>query len=216
MLDILISFIAFTIIHVFTMALFTALSGLKVTEISLGFGPTIFKWKVVKVKLILLSGYVQTPHPETESLMGEKALATRQNHPLWLKLLVPLSAFLLLLLVFSLIAGDEAVRLVGQGFGEIFLGAISPFGTAQTYLEESRLFAANHSFLMVFVATSCKLIAMNMLPLPGLCGGQVLNDMIQWFKPSQSLDYQGACSLFLVPLLISCSWLLATVYFFWP
>lgn len=174
MFSVLLAAAAATLIHIATIALVGQALGVRLRQVSFGFGPTLLHLRGWRLKLLPFSGSVQFWHSETDDLPKDEWHGAIDRQPVAAQLLVTLSGcaalFALALVLLGRPAVDAFLAMPGQYLG----GALSPLDRAQTLLSEVVGMAKSASFLTLFALTAAKVAAVNLLPLPPLNGGAAL------------------------------------------
>ncbi|MEO0520105.1 MAG: site-2 protease family protein [Cyanobacteria bacterium P01_A01_bin.116] len=202
----LLAFVLAVVVHVLSMAIALFLCGVTIKRISFGLGPVLFKVGIVTVSPLLTGGSVTALDSRVESIY-ETDLPQAFNHqPMWVQVWVPLSGVFGLGAIAYLLLGTAAVPTFLSGFEQIIRGALSPFEVAQGQLRSVQQFVAGSDFLVVLGATASKLAAFNLLPLPGLNGGQALINLVKMGQPEVAWEASLVQWLVWTGLLIGASW----------
>ncbi|MEO0708923.1 MAG: site-2 protease family protein [Cyanobacteria bacterium J06649_5] len=209
-------FIAFalaTVTHVLSMAIALFLCGVTIQRISFGLGPALLKFGIVTVSPLLAGGSVTMLDSRMESI-HETDLSQAFNHqPMWVQVWVPLSGVVGLGAVAYGLTGSAAVSSFLAGFAQIIQGGLSPLGTAQRQLQSVQQFCEASSLQAVLGMTAAKLAAFNVLPLPGLNGGQALINLVKQGHPQVAWEAGLVQWLIWPGLLLGASWYLAMVVY---
>jgi membrane-associated protease RseP (regulator of RpoE activity) len=215
------AFLILTLTHTFGMALAGKLIGAWVLEVSLFLGPKLFQFDFggtrFTVRALPLGGFVKfwgmgTPEDDMVErelpLKGE--IPFRDVHPLK-RMAVPIFGLSMLVVIgFIGLGFANVIGSVGRGFFQILSGAWSPGTVGKHYI--GLLVAASqalafHQFLGLL---ACKMLAVNLMPLSVLNGGQILLWFFEMlFKIPETAIQKINLASFFINLLVYCPWLWA-------
>lgn len=186
--------------------------GVKIREVSFGFGKALFKRGKLTIRLAPLGGYVRFKDTTQEV---DASVAGAFNHqPRWLQSLLPLTGASSLVVVALLFHPSSAVAGVISGFKQILVGALGPLSDAQMYLGSARGILGQSGFVALLGLVASKVAAFNLLPMPHLNGGQAI---LAWLRTDRTVRgeiEEQITKIMLWPFLaIVISWCIAFVYF---
>ncbi|GAQ29722.1 MULTISPECIES: site-2 protease family protein [Ralstonia] len=163
-----------TLLHLTTFAAVGTALRIPVREMSLGFGPQLFRLGRLRVRLLPVGGHVRFKDLGEDGLTEDDLLGALDTQPLWMQLALSLSGTVTLLLVALVLLRLEALPAFINGFAQIVLGALSPVGDAQTLLAQAHQAILQLPFTALLGYVAAKFAAFNLLPLPVTNGGQAL------------------------------------------
>ncbi|MES2041270.1 MAG: site-2 protease family protein [Pseudomonadota bacterium] len=204
-----------TVLHLFSIAIAGRAAGTRVLELSIGMGPKVFKHKAFILKLIPLNGYVKFIDAR-QSLVSEADLPFAFDRlSVWRQIMVTLSGCAALMVLATAVLGTGAWQDFIALPAQYVMGALSPFGTAQTLLHEAGRVISSSALLSLLGIVAAKLAAFNLLPQAGSNGYYILMLLIQ--GPGANQSYPGAFHKLVVCTTIAAmiSWCLAIAYAIW-
>ena len=186
--------------------------GVKIEEVGFGSGPLALRRGHVTFRWIPWNSFVRFKHTKeipVLDLRPEDRQGALDQQPLAVRLIVALSGPLTLLAVGVVVLGSSAIDSFVSAFSQILLGALSPLGEAQRYLEATAQWASAGVLVPAGVVAT-KLAALQLLPLSGMPGLWLLADLV----PAIGRKATRSPGLFAYPLIaLALSWLLAVVLF---
>ena len=201
------------LLHLGIMALIAHRFGIPIRKFSYGVGPTLLKRGVWQIRILPISGYVTLKDSRAEQLDPADCSDAFNHQSVWKQVFLPLAGGGSVVLLAVLLLGEHGWESFLQGFDQIFEGAISPFSTAQLYLEEFVSYSRNNSFPFVLALVASKFGALNFLPFVPFCGGQVVMNLVRWGRPGTEWEAPSGRSALFISMLILAGWLLAFLYF---
>ncbi len=181
--------------------------GVAVRRVQLGIGPTPLRGKVGEVTLALgvpLGSYVQFARDDVEGPDDPDAELppdALERAPLAKRLAITLAGPLAMAVVPIVGLGPiDGARSIARGVPQVVLGTLSPLGTAQELLDA----AAALPFLTLAPVLAAKLVAFNLLPIPGTSLWTTLRGLLGFRSGRGCLGALGS-------LAIATSWIVALV-----
>lgn len=180
------------VIHLAAMAVCAIGMGIRVRNVSFGIGPTLLRLGPVHLRLLPVAGSVVLKDSRVEDegegdsgdVMDPANFHDAFNHqPVWKQVLLPLTGAAALVATGVGILGAEGWAAFIRGFAQVVLGALSPLGQAQVYLQSFQAFVGDHGFVAILGLVCAKLGAVNLLPLATFNGGQALVNLAKWGRP---------------------------------
>jgi len=209
----------FMLLHVSIMALCATMLGIGIRSLRYGIGPTLLTIDKVDIGLLPFAGNVVLKDTREQQVFEDDPGRDFYNEqPLWKQIAVPASGVAVLLALTPGILGTQGVpgwQAFTSAFAQIFQGALAPLGTAQQLLADGEVFARSHDFVAVFALVALKLCALNLLPVGGMNGGQIMLALARGGKPYAPWEEKAAQWLLLPGLAIVLSWLLALGWYCW-
>ena len=161
-------------IHLLAMAAAGVAFGVSLEALAFGFGPTILRAGRLRVGLVPLGGYVRFADASDGRALAPGEPLPFDRRPLAQRLAIVLAGVLALVSVAFATLGGAGLAAFAAGFGQIVVGALSPFGAAPAMLHDGVQFAARQPFAAVFGLVAAKFAALQLLPYPGSNGGAVV------------------------------------------
>jgi hypothetical protein len=217
--------------------------GVAVREVSLGYGPALWRWGRFTLKSLPFGGFVKfkesgdaqaaSPQWETapelagaasrsgEPAMPSDALAQAETHDalddqgLAVQLAIGASGCVALLLIAYACLQGEGMRAVGNGLVQLILGGLSPLDKGQVLLAQARQALAGLPFVAVLGLVAAKFAAFNLLPLPGANGGFLVAVLARQAGVARLWPASLTQLLFLVYFALIASWLCALGVYLW-
>jgi hypothetical protein len=194
-----------TFIHLLGHMIAARLVGLKIEKVNF-FYISIFKFQTpafpLEIGILPLGGSVKLSEEFEKNSLPVKWLVTISG-----PLFVTISAGLVL-------SFDKAWLAFVTGFGQIIYGAISPITYGAPLIQKFFAQDLATSLFTAYGILASKLVALNLLPLPVMNGGQMLTSLFPDFQESKWGARLNVISL-LVMLAIYVSWGVAlAVYLF--
>jgi len=200
-------------VHLGVMAVLANTFGVTVRRVTYGIGPTLYTGRLLHVKALPLSGHVKLKDSREEALEEGDWRDAFDHQAVWKQVFVPLAGSGSLIAVAVVVLGVEGWTSFARGFEQIFLGALSPLGSAQVFLRSFATFAQAHSFIALAGLVAAKLAAVNLLPFGALNGGQALMTLVRFGRPKMQFEDAVARWGILVTLLLFASWVVAAIEF---
>lgn len=193
----------------FTVAVARALGG-RVSSAVIFLGPRPLRWKVgsVSVELGVVPlplGYVTFERDDAGDDEPERTSFHDLSRPRRLAIL--LAPWVGMALVCLAVLGPEALGSIARGFAQLPTGALSPTGTGRALLAQLLALAATEPVHVAAARVITKMIAFNLLPLPGLAGLSFASELVRRgrrVRPPRAVLV--ASSLALVGLAIGWAW----------
>ena len=215
MIELLISITVFMVIHTSSMALFMPIFGVKVMEVSYGIGPTLLSVGKFKFQPIPIGGYVRALDSREEELTDEDLSGALNHQPVATQVFLPLSGCILIILISFLILGESAITSLISGFQDVIFGALRPLTEGQEIIQRSRDFIQSSTLITVIAVVQLKFVALNLMPLSTLNGGQAIVNLLKMGKPAVDWENIVFKISLLVALVIALSWGSALLYYVW-
>lgn len=208
MMNFAILFAAFLLcifIHVTGLALGAILTRQKIEEIAYFHGPTIWRLRIGNVPVLLgcipIGGYVKTAGDYYASA-GSLARAVS----------MVVGCALLLGSAVLAVGFESAVRSFVNGYWQVPLGALMPWGRGASFARQAITFAGQHDFVTVFGHTAAVILASQLLPIPSFNGGDIVLNILQpLLRFDEQTRYRFALIGTLVGMLMMLSWGVAFV-----
>jgi membrane-associated protease RseP (regulator of RpoE activity) len=213
MLNLAIAFLLSVAVHLSGFVVAARLSGVAVTEVSFGFGPTLLHVSKFRLRAILWGGYVTFLHVGEDDLPDKRMGETFDGRSRTVQALITLSGSIALLLLAVLALGYAGLDAIASGFVQFPVGAASPFGWAQQYLGRGLAFADTAPFYQVWGLVAAKVAAMNLIPLPLTNGGRVIQTLAAGTPISEHWPDGATAGLYLAWMVAFFSWCFAVGYF---
>ncbi|MCF2859185.1 site-2 protease family protein [Pseudoalteromonas sp. SMS1] len=208
----LISINVLVIIHTLCMVITARFFGVRVLEVSIGYGPKLLSYKGCVLKPFIFGGYVKMLDSRVYDLEESDLKYAFDHQKRFIRFLMPLSGCIGLILISLLILGESAFVQLYTGVSQIVLGGLKPMSIGSESVSQIVNFVSNNTLIMVFAFTSIKLAAFNLLPLPVSNGGQAILELLG--LPEQVREVLGKLgSIILVVLLVS--WIVAITSYRW-
>jgi membrane-associated protease RseP (regulator of RpoE activity) len=192
------------LVHVLFTALTGWLMGAKVEKITIFSGPKLFRTKIKGIEVAMYC-------IPTGSSVGFKHLDKLKTPA---RIIVAASGSLILLLLASNLLGlNRGYQSFLSGFTQFFAG-VMPLSRGQYLLGRLAETANNEPVPTLLAVIAVKIAAFNLLPLPALNGGHILNDLLRLIidlpdKLWERLNIFG----FLAILAVGLGWLVAIIYY---
>lgn len=212
-IELIVSIFLVMAVHVLSFALAARIFRIQVLGISLGYGWKLFSVGLITIRLIPLGGFTKLLDTRDEERQYADPKQAFNHQSMWVQLLVVLSGLVILILVASLVLGDQVVPLLTSGMQQWILAAILPLSKAQEYLQQIMQFIGDASFIEILAVTAVKMTAMNLLPFPNLNGGQALLILARGGKPHAVWEDQVTKWLYWPVVLMYLSLMIALGYF---
>jgi hypothetical protein len=169
-----IAVLACVAIHLLAIAAAGQMVGVTIRELSLGFGPAVFRSGVFRLGAIPLGGYVRFRDSSQESVPAHEAETAFDGRSTAEQVFIAAAGCMVLLFVALATPGVDGLQAFLGGFRQAIAGAISPLGEAQVLLRDAASFARGASFTVLLGEVAAKVTAINLLPLPAMNGGLVI------------------------------------------
>ncbi|MBI3729858.1 MAG: site-2 protease family protein [Burkholderiales bacterium] len=204
-------------LHLFSIAAAGQATGVRVLELSIGMGPMVFRYKAFILKLIPLNGYVKFIDTRERVVSDADLPFAFDRLSTWRQIMVTLSGCAALLVLATVLLGTGAWQDFIALPAQYVMGAVSPFGTAQTLLLEAGRVIHTTALLSLLGIVAVKLAAFNLLPQAGSNGYYVLTVLVNRSGPGANHPYPGAFHKLVVFMTIAAmiSWCLAIAYACW-
>lgn len=167
------------VLHVSAVEMVAQWFRLRVMAVDLGVGPRLLSIGRVRLRLLPVAGSVRLKDTTAEDADPSDVEGALDRAPRWVRTLLPLVGPLAVAGVSFALLGTEAVGAIGRGFVQWLWGALSPLGSAQDLIDDYVAFASTRDFASVAGLVAAKVAALNLLPLPGLAGGQALAALLR-------------------------------------
>ena len=199
--------VAAGVVHLLSSIAALSIAAVRIDEIAVFGGPTLIRFKLgtglpIKIGFLPIGG--GSISFDTEDFWG-RSLLTR----LAVRLSGPVFIFITSAICLGFgVAFPEFIN----GFGQILNGALSPLQYGPHLIEKYFVVVEDSPVIAGYGVLAAKIAAYNLLPIPGLNGGQVIMETIPWLHPSKrgiSLIVIGM----LINLAIVLSWVVAFVGF---
>lgn len=177
MLMLIIAVVAFILIHTSAMAATAKFCGVGIRAISYGVGPVLLRHRKIAIRALPLGGSVDLLGLNPDEEAADPRFDYRQK-PTWAKLLIALSGCLCVFLAAVLIGARLALVSFAQTFPQLLLGAISPTGAAQLYLNGIPTLLRESPLQDVVAIVLAKVAALQLPPFPGCIGGQAVSILL--------------------------------------
>lgn len=202
-------------LHLFSIAAAGQAAGTRVLELSLGMGPVLFRYKAFILKLIPLNGYVKFIDTRERVVSDADLPFAFDRLSLWRQIMVTLSGCAALMILAAVLLGAGAWQDFIALPAQYVMGALSPFGTAQTLLLEAARLINTTALPSLLGIAAAKLAAFNLLPQAGSNGSYVISAVAQ--RLGLVKPYPGAVHKLVVFMTIAVmiSWCLAIAYAVW-
>ena len=198
-----------SMLHVLFIALCARLHGVPIKLISLGIGPTLATRGRVRLALVP-GGFVRLKDTRSDSGLDPRDHPDAYDQqPRLVQVSLALGAPLLLLALCLVVLGETATHAFLRAFEQMFKGALSPLGVAQSYLVDFERFASSNAFVSVVALIGAKAAAYNLLPLPTLNGGDALLALCRPASRVGRLEERARIASAWLLLALMLSWLLA-------
>lgn len=198
-------------VHLFSIAAAGRAAGVRVREISIGVGPVLFRYKSFVLKPLPINGYVKFLDTREHIVSDAELPFAIDRLSLGRQIMVTLSGCAALIVLAAALNGAGAWQDLSALPAQYVMGALSPFGTAQTLLHEARRVINTSPLLNLLGIIAAKLAAFNLLPLAGSNGSQIIIAVAQ--RLGLVKPYPGAIHKLVVFITIAAiiSWVLALV-----
>ncbi|MFZ6778747.1 site-2 protease family protein [Undibacterium sp. Ji83W] len=198
-------------VHLFSIAAAGRTAGARVLEISIGVGPVLFRYKRFVLKPLPINGYVKFLDTREHIVSDDDLPFAIDRLSLGRQIMIALSGCTALMIVAAALNGADAWQDFIALPAQYVMGALSPFGTAQTLLHEAWRVINTTALLSLLGITAAKLAAFNLLPLAGSNGSHIINAVAQ--RLGLAKPYPGAVHKLVVFITIAAiiSWVLAMV-----
>ncbi len=210
-----VAIIMVSIVQTFSMAIISKIFKLKILEIGFGFGKLLLRIDKLRIKLFPFTGWVSLKDTRRNDVHEDDVENSYNHAPLLSQLAPPLSGPIGLLLLSVIISPEIALNDFITAFPQIFIGAISPVDNAQIFINNFHEFVREESFIAVIALISAKLAAWNILPLPTLSGGNLIQVIYHYFFPDKKFKNAVVNFMLIVTLTIIGSWAFALFYSWW-
>ena len=200
-------------IHLLSIAAAGSLMGVTVRELSLGFGPTVFKTGRFKLGLIPTGGYVRFKDSREEDIPPQEMGTALDGQSTWRQLLITLSGCAVLLALSAATLGISAAQASWAGARDFLQGGLSPAGQAQRLLLDAAAFVASASSVSLFGVVAAKLAAINLLPFPALNGGAAIAVVGRGLGLARRWPAAASRWLLLAYVAIALAWIAALALF---
>ncbi len=208
------AFLVCIVAHLLTMALIGRATGVTLQVIGLGTGPVVLRLGMLHLGMFPVGGHVRFLDSRMEEVPAERLKFAFDRRSPEEQILIILSGCLLLVIVASVVLGDDFLALFISAPAQVFAGAVSPFGEAQRLLQTAEAYATASTFVALVGIVAAKLAAINLLPLPLFNGGMAVAVLAR--RLGSERWWPQAVSRTLIVLYVGCvlSWLLAVGVFF--
>ena len=194
-------------VHVGTMAGTGVAFGIRVRELWLGMGPRAFGRGLLQVRAIPLGAAVCFENAGTGSTgLPDRALFDRRSA--WVQSAVLLSGCAALVLVSAATLGVDGPRAFVDGFGQFVGGAFS-LTEARGLAKQAAAFAAQASWADMAGLVAAKMAALNLMPLPGTNGGNIVRIVSREFGVDRVWRDGFTAAVALGQVFLLMSWLFA-------
>lgn len=210
------------LVHLLACAWTGAVLGVAVREVSLGFGPVLWRCGRFSLKSLPLGGFVKfkesadtepalaagtLDEPETQGALDRQGLAAQ--------LAIGASGCVVLLALAYACLQGAGMRAFEWGFVELVSGALSPLTAGPALLAQAARTLAGLPFVAVLGLVAAKFAAFNLLPLPGANGGFLLAALARRAGIARLWPASLTQLLFLVYFAFIASWLCALGVYLW-
>ena len=199
-------------IHLLTIAATAAVLGVTVRTLVLGLGPVIFRWRWIELRLVLIGGQVRLRDSSAEPVPPQEMRSALDGRSVVERIMIALSGCLMLLLVADLALGSALVPVLTATPGQIFGGALSPLGQAQTLIASAVQQAASLPFLALLGLVAVKFAFINLWPSLGTNGGYAIGVLARSGGVGAAWDVLSKV-FFWLTLAVALSWLVAICVF---
>jgi membrane-associated protease RseP (regulator of RpoE activity) len=172
-------------------------------EVRLFYGPALLRCEVrgvtYRLGVIPWGGYVQIRADDVAKASFISIVITVLSG--CLALFVTASLFLPI---------AEVIAMAISGFRQVVVGAMDPRETGTALIASIGVYIRDNPFQIVLGATAAKVCASNLLPIPGLPGGQIFLIPMKKYWPKSESVVNGLNVLgLLVALAMNISWIVA-------
>ena len=215
LIGILLTLIVATVIHISVMASVPAALGIRPIEVSYGLGPLLFKRGVLRIRGILLGGYVKFLDSRDTQLGPEQLEDAIDRRPMWLHSTAIVLPHLILLAGGSAVYGGNPISVTKTIWTRLFRCAIGPLSTAQDQLASFVSFADSNSRIVVLGWLLALVASLALLPVGSAAGGQLIFNLISGRRSPHPLTDRLNVWTTIIYLLLLASWGIAIVLFVW-
>jgi len=192
------------LVHLLAIAAQGTWFGLPLTQFSFGYGATLLRAGRVRVGVLPVGGYVMFGQIDDKPAMEKLGLVAQ----LWLAVTGPVT----LLVLSTCLVGASALPAFVAGLWQWPAGALSPLETGPELLAAARRQAVDGPFMVTLGLVAAKMAALNLLPIVGSNGWQVLATLGRRLGLSARALQTASRGMSIVSLLMFASWLIAIAW----
>lgn len=196
-------------VHLGAMTLSARMLGISVRRVSYGVGPTLYSGHLIAIKAFPLGGYVKMKDSREELLKYDELADAFDHQSVWKQVVVPLAGNAALLLLAVAVLGVEGWNSFVRAFAQVFLGALNPLSTAQTYLQSFADFARDRSAVAVLALVASKLAAINLLPFGAFNGWHAVLAVLRGGGPALKHEERLQRWGLILTLILCVLWMVA-------
>lgn len=174
LIQLVFAWITLVVVHIAAMSAMAMLFGVRLRQVSFGFGKKLVMHGLLTIRAVPLGGYVRFKNTGDYEYADVDSVGAFNHKSKLVQALIPLAGSGALLLIAMLIQPTTAIAELLEGFRQIVVGAFAPGSTAQQNIDATYTLAARAGFVGLVGLLAAKFAAFNLLPFPWTNGGQAL------------------------------------------